>query len=95
MAEDERQFNRFMSGHDVRAARGALGELWGLGRPLTMRQMGRALRLTGRNIGASVRDYERGRTEVSGPLSALIELYLRGAAPVDGLEAVLQPGEDE
>jgi len=95
MADQEREFNRFMEGRDVRAARGALGELWGLGRPLTMRQMGRALRLTGRNIGASVRDYERGRTEVSGPLSALIELYLRGAAPVDGLDAVLEPGEDE
>lgn len=66
-------------------ARATLGELWGKGRPLHASEMGRACRLGGRDPGASIRDYERGKTTISGPLSALIELYLKGVLPPDGV----------
>ena len=78
-----------MTGSQLRDARFVLGALWGLDRPLTMTEMGRALRLQARDVGSAVRDYERGKTIISGPLSALVTLYLRGAGPVDGLPAVL------
>lgn len=73
---------------DIRAARGKLGKMWGpefLGgaRPLTYAEMGRVLRLGGVRPDQSVRDYERGKTQVSGPLSLLLELLLAGARPRD------------
>lgn len=77
-----------MTPAELRDARAELGRLWGLKRPLHMSEMGRALRLGGRDPGQSVRDYERGATPISGPISALVEVYLAGAQPVDGLAAV-------
>jgi len=68
-----------MTGDDLRDARATLGKLWGFGRPLRMSEMGRALRLGGRDPGASVRDYERGKTRISGPLALAVELLLSGA----------------
>lgn len=35
-----------------------------------------------------VRDYERGKSVVSGPLSALVECYLAGCEPPDGIETI-------
>lgn len=77
-----------MTGTELRDARGALGELWGLGRPLQMVELGRLLGLGGRDKGASIRDYERGKTSISGPMALAIELMLSGARPAD-LEARL------
>jgi hypothetical protein len=77
-----------MTGAEMREARAALGRLWGFGRPLHMTEMGRACRLGGADPGQSIRDYERGTTRISGPLSALIELYLLGTLPPDGLSAL-------
>jgi hypothetical protein len=74
-----------MTPDQLRDARKALGLAWGFGRPLHMSEMGRACRLSGKDPGQSIRDYEAGKTRISGPLSALIELYLRGAMPADGL----------
>lgn len=68
---------------DIRAARAKLGKLWGLDRPLTYTEMGRVLRLGGVRPDQSVRDYERGKTNVSGPLSLALELMLAGARPKD------------
>jgi hypothetical protein len=68
---------------DIRSARGRLGRMWGLSRPLSYSEMGRVLRLGGVRPDQSVRDYERGKTSVSGPLSLAIELMLAGARPVD------------
>ena len=65
----------------LRDARATLGHLWGLNRPLHMSEMGRALRLGGRDPGASIRDYERGRTGISGPISVAVEMMLAGARP--------------
>lgn len=62
-------------------ARRTLGELWGLGRPLKASELGRALRLGGRDPGESIRDYERGKTRISGPMSVAVEMMLAGAKP--------------
>lgn len=74
-----------MTGDEMHDARGRLGHLWGFGRPLHASELGRALRLSGRDPGASVRDYERGVTKISGPLSALLEMFLSGCLPPDGI----------
>lgn len=70
------------------AARATLGQLWGLGRPLKMSEMGRALGLGGRDPGESIRDYERGKTTISGPVARLVRVYLNGALPPDGLASI-------
>jgi hypothetical protein len=77
-----------MTGDEMRDARATLGERWGFGRPLKGSELGRAMRLRGRDPGASVRDYERGVTDISGPISALIDMFLAGAMPPDGVEAI-------
>jgi hypothetical protein len=79
-----------MTGEDLRNARATLGERWGLGRPLKMSEMGRALRLGGRDPGESIRDYERDKTTISGPMSVAVDLMLAGAEPPDGLTAVVK-----
>ena len=77
-----------MTPDELRTARATLGTMWGLGRPLKMSEMGRALGLGGRDPGESVRDYERGKTPISGPLSRLVRVYLGGAFPPDGLDSI-------
>lgn len=77
-----------MTPERLRDARNTLGHLWGLGRPLRMSEMGRALGLGGRDPGESIRDYERGKTAISGPVSRLVRVYLSGALPPDGLDCI-------
>lgn len=77
-----------MTPETLRDARAVLGELWGFGRPLNFTELGRALRLGGKDPGESVRDYERGKTKISGPMSAAIDMMLAGAPPPDGLEEI-------
>lgn len=72
-----------MTGEELRAAREALGFAWGKGRPLTMLEMGRACGLKGGGNG--IRDYERGKTVIRGPLAILVSLYLRGEVPPEGI----------
>jgi hypothetical protein len=74
-----------MTGDELNAARGRLGDLWNLGRPVSMAEMGRALRLGGRDPGESIRDYERGTTRISGPVSACVDMWLAGCLPPDGI----------
>jgi hypothetical protein len=66
---------------ELHDARRTLGEMWGLDRPLTMAEMGRVLRLGGKDPGVSIRDYEAGKTAISGPLSLVLALLLEGAEP--------------
>lgn len=66
-------------------ARRTLGSMWGLGRPLKASELGRALRLGGRDPGESIRDYERGKTRISGPMSVAVEMMLAGAKPPEAL----------
>jgi hypothetical protein len=74
-----------MTPDQLHAARRALGEQWGKGRPLKASELGKALRLGGRDPGESIRDYERGKTKISGPMSVAVELFLRGVLPPDGV----------
>lgn len=74
-----------MTPDDLYAARRTLGDLWGFGRPVHASELGRALRLAGRDPGESIRDYERGKTKISGPVSVAVEMMLRGAIPPDGI----------
>jgi len=41
-----------------------------------MAEMGTLLRLSGDDPGASIRDYERGKTRITGPISLAVELLL-------------------
>lgn len=78
-----------MTGAEIHAARARLGEMWGLGRPLLASELGRVLRLTGRDPGEAVRDWEIGKASVSGPVSVAIDLMLAGARP-EGWSAALK-----
>ncbi|MDB5523881.1 MAG: hypothetical protein JWM58_1644 [Rhizobium sp.] len=84
-----------MTGNAMRDARATLGEMWGLDRPLKMSELGRALRLGGRgqgrkDPGESIRDYERGKTTISGPVSVAIEMMLAGARPPDDIDDLIK-----
>lgn len=77
-----------MTPQDLRDARKTLGLMWGLNRPLKMGEMGRVLRLKGSDPGASIRDYERGKTGISGPVSVAVTMMLNGCSPPDDLDAI-------
>jgi hypothetical protein len=70
-----------MTGDQIRKARKTLGDMWGLDRPLRAAEVGRLLRLKGRDPGATVLDWETGKTPVTGPVSVAIEMMLAGAKP--------------
>jgi hypothetical protein len=74
-----------MTGDELRDARAALGHMWGKGRPLFASELGAALRMAGRDKGESIRDYERGKTPISGPISVAVEMMLQGQLPPDGV----------
>ena len=75
-----------MTGPEMIEARARLGELWGKGKPLTRRQLARACRIGGKkDPGESIRNYEAGVTGIKPSLAALVEVYLRGALPPDGI----------
>lgn len=77
-----------MTPEELYGARATLGEMWGFERPLQMAEMGRALGLGKRDPGESIRDYERGKTTISGPIDRLVRLYLSGSLPPDGLDSL-------
>lgn len=69
-----------MTGPEIRQARADLGRLFGLGRPLRAAELGRLLRLKGRDPGATVLAWEAG-DPISGPVSVAVEMMLDGARP--------------
>lgn len=79
-----------MTGDDIKNARRLLGDMWGVGRPLTLAELARALRLRGGKPGEAVRKWENGSTEISGPASACIDMMLKGAMPADDLTEILK-----
>jgi len=79
-----------MRGDEIRDARDKLGEMWELDRPLRMSELGRALRLRSRDVGATVHDWERGKSTISGPVSVAIEMMLAGAMPPDSLDEIIK-----
>lgn len=70
-----------MTPDQLRDSRATLGALWGLSRPLHMAELGRALKLKGRDPGAAVRDWERGHTAISGPVEVAVSAMLAGYRP--------------
>lgn len=62
-------------------ARTRLGHDWGLNRPLSLNEMGRALRFTGRDPGRYMASYEAGRVKIPGPVSVAVEMMLAGSPP--------------
>ena len=66
-------------------ARHTLGHMWGKGRPLMASELGRALRLGGKRPGDSIRDCERGKTPISGPITVAVAMFLNGCLPPDGV----------
>jgi hypothetical protein len=68
-----------MNGQDIRDACEDLGYAWGLGRPLCASELGRVVRLTGRDPGLKVTRWQSDRSPVQGPVSLCIEMMLAGA----------------
>lgn len=77
-----------MTADELRHAREVLGERWGLGRPLQCKELGKVLRLKGRDVGRSPCNWEAGLTRPPGPSILCIELMLDGARP-RGLDRLL------
>ena len=73
---------------DLREARRNIGELWGLTRPLYCSELGRALRLTGRDPGLTVHKWEAGERDITGPASVAIEAMLSGWRPAHWRDAL-------
>ena len=74
-----------MTPERLRFAREHLGPKWGLSRPLHYAELGRALRLGGRDPGRLISGYERGSVAIPGPLSVAVDMMMAGALPPDGL----------
>lgn len=84
-----------MSPDEVRTARATLGEIYGLGRPLKASELGRLLRLSGRDPGRHILDLESGKHPASGPIIVALELMLAGGKPSHFAEAIPpKPGTD-
>lgn len=77
-----------MTRNQIIEARAQLGKLAGLDRPLRKSELGRALRLQGRDVGATVHEWER-RGTITGPASVAIEMMLAGAEPPDGWTSII------
>jgi hypothetical protein len=68
-----------MNGDELREARAILGRRWGLGRHLTVNELGRLLGFKGE--GKQVIDMERGKQPVSGPTALAMAAMLDGWIP--------------
>jgi hypothetical protein len=80
-----------MSAEQLRAAMAALGASWGRDRPLHNAELGRALRLKGRDPGATVEAWLKSAPPITGPASVAVKMMLAGALPPDPLEIILRP----
>ncbi len=78
-----------MTGEELRHARARLGALWRLGRPVALTELGRILGLEGRDQGATVRDWERGKSPIRGPTALAVRAMLDGWRPKE-LETFLR-----
>lgn len=77
-----------MTGAELREARQKLGTMWGLGRPLRMAELARALRLNGRDPGQTIRGWERD-SGPTGPASVAVAMMLAGARPAVALTEIV------
>ncbi len=79
-----------MTPDELFGARYALGTAWGLGRALTLAEFGRILDLAGKDPGESMRDLERGKTRISGPLALAVDLMIAGAQPANWRDCITE-----
>jgi hypothetical protein len=82
-----------MNAIELAAAREALGDLWALGRPLKMSEMGRICGYGPVDPGQPIMDMERGRRAIPPPMAKLIWLYRSGILPPGGLGALKRSSE--
>lgn len=68
-----------------------LGDIWGLGRPLTKQELGRALALSPKYGGEHVAKWESDKAPVSSTAEVAIRMMLNGAKP-HTMEDVILPG---
>lgn len=73
---------------DFAKVRETLGEMWGLGRPLTKQELARALKLAS---GDQIGKLEKGKSDPSGPLEVATRMMLAGAVP-HTMATVVKPG---
>lgn len=76
---------------DIAAARVKLGEIWGLGRPITKQELGRALALSPKYGGEHVGKWETGKAPCGGTAEVAIRMMLAGARP-HTMDDVILPG---
>jgi hypothetical protein len=71
-----------MTPDELRAARATLGQMWGLGRPLRLTEMARALQLAPESGDDTIRKAERpdGRGP-TGPVAVAVSAMLAGYRP--------------
>ena len=69
-----------------------LHRVWGLTSPVSSRELGYILKLKGGNVAQSVRHYERGQTDISGPLEIAMLAMAAGYEP-PWLDDALLSGE--
>lgn len=76
---------------DIAAVRVRLGEIWGLSRPLTKQELGRALALSPKYGGEHIAKLEKGMANLPGTMEVALRMMLNGARP-HTMEGVILPG---
>jgi hypothetical protein len=76
---------------DLSVARVRLGTIWGLDRPITKRELARALGLSPRYGDEHIAKVENGKTNLSGPIEVAVRMMLAGAKP-HTMADVIRPG---
>lgn len=76
---------------DIAAVRVRLGEIWGLNRPITKQELGRALSLSPKYGGEHIAKWENHKSPVSGTAEVAIRMMLKGAKP-HTMDDVIVPG---
>jgi hypothetical protein len=76
---------------DIGDVRVRLGAVWGLDRPVTKRELARALALSDKYGDEHVAKMENHKTAVSGPIDVALRMMLAGAKPPT-MADVIKPG---
>jgi hypothetical protein len=76
---------------DIADVRVRLGDIWGLNRPLTKQELGRALALSPKYGGEHIAKLEHGKANVPGTMEVALRMMLKGAKP-HTMDDVIVPG---
>jgi hypothetical protein len=76
---------------DIADVRVRLGVVWGLDRPVTKRELARALHLSDKYGDEHVAKMENHKTAISGPIEVALRMMLAGARPPT-MGDVIKPG---